>query len=109
MKLQIDGRALNEFSKKVKRNLLGKLNDAVYETKTYASALVMARSKHPTGRLSQSLLVFKQPKGPSEYEFIITSSVDYATYVEYGTSKMLGKHYLEDAMKTLPERIRKRI
>jgi len=59
----------------------------------FARLNVQVRSKHPTGRLENSITVSNVPNGAE-----VLVSAPYAQYVEEGTSKMVGKHYLGDAI-----------
>jgi hypothetical protein len=99
LNLDLDTRGALEFLVEKSEEILGKM-----EKITYANALKCAyhaRQVCPirTGRLKESIRV--EAMGDGEYDAVaggitvMGRMVDYAIYVEYGTSRFVGRFYME--------------
>ncbi len=65
-----------------------------------SKANVISRSKNGAPYLSGAIKTGAEKKG-----YYIWVDAPYAEYVEYGTGEMRGKHFVEDAIKTIEPRM----
>lgn len=79
------------------KEVLSQINQLIEQKLKEACVLVMDDAKQncpvDTGRLQGSITYDMV----SDHEGIVGSNVEYAPYVEAGTYKMQGRHFLQDA------------
>lgn len=88
---------LNKFMTKLEK-ALPEVSKETVQTATMAMEAT-AKEKCPvrTGRLRDSINSRIEEKGNDEITGIVSTDVEYASYVEYGTSKMSAKPYMTPA------------